>query len=229
MPTLLLIEDDTRLGELTKSFLTNQGFETYLAEDGHKGLRHLDRYDIDLVLLDLNLPDIDGITLCDQIRQRFNGAIIMLTARDSIMDEIIGLDAGADDYLKKPIEPTLLVSRVNAALRRQAARSRPSQELTIGRLTINAQTRTVNLNQQSVELGRLEFDILLYLCHNTDEIISRNIISQQTRGIEYDGVDRTIDIKISKLRKKLLGDTDNADLIKTIWGKGYLFNSHYWD
>lgn len=229
MPTLLLIEDDKRLGELTKSFLSNQGFDVILAEDGSKGLRNIDRHDIDLVLLDLNLPDIDGIVLCDQIRQRFNGAIIMLTARDSIMDEIIGLDAGADDYLKKPVDPTLLISRVNAALRRQSARTRQNQELTIGKLNINAQTRSASLENDPLELGRLEFDILLYLCHHNDEVVSRNMISQHTRGIEYDGVDRTIDIKISKLRKKLSSDDDNGGVIKTVWGKGYLFNSQYWD
>lgn len=227
---VLLVEDDLRLASLTQSYLEQHDYSVQTVHSGADVQPSCQRAEYDLILLDLNLPEKDGLQVCKELKALSTTPVIMLTARDNLMDELVGLEAGADDYLKKPVEPSLLLARMKAVLRRNSHTNTTAaaNQLEFGHLTLNLNSRDVKLSGEIVELGRLEFDLLSTLCQSPDMILSRNTLSLRTRGIEYDGADRTIDIRISKLRRKL-GDNDKApELIKTIWGKGYLFCSDSW-
>ncbi|MBV8045597.1 MAG: winged helix-turn-helix domain-containing protein, partial [Paludibacterium sp.] len=180
---------------------------------------------------DLMLPGKAGFEICRDLRPYYSGRILMMTARNDEIDEILGLELGADDYLAKPVEPRKLLARVRALLRRGTARAGGggADQLTFGQFTINQGTRTAMLGSQSLELTTAEFDLLWMLASHAGSILSRDDILGKLRGIGFDGNDRSIDARISRLRKKLLDDPMSPSRIKTVRGKGYLFSKSDWE
>lgn len=229
---ILLVEDDRRLIELIQAYLVKQGFRVSTAERGDTAVEVILTSQPDLVILDLMLPGLDGFSVCRQIRPRYRGPILILTAREDDMDQVAGLEMGADDYVKKPIEPRVLLARIRALLRRLPAgqiftADIPSKKL-FGQLSICQQSRKVLLEDVAIELTSNEFDLLWILAVAAGTILDREYLFKTLRGIEYDGLDRTIDVNISRLRKKLGDNPSHPFRIKTVWGKGYLFVSDAW-
>jgi len=178
------------------------------------------------------LPGIDGIEVCKQLRNYFTGPVLMLTAKGSDFDQVIGLEIGADDYVIKPVEPHVLLARIRALLRRTnnqvQDKDTNDEQLIFGNLSISRPSRTVILSGKDIPLTTREFQLLWLLASKAGTIISRDAILSHTRGLNYDGLDRTVDVRISKLRKKLDDITEQPVKIKTIWGKGYLFVPTAW-
>jgi len=228
-PSLLLVEDDVRLAELVSRYLENNGFRVTIATRGDQVVERVLRDIPDLVILDLGLPGEDGFTVCRQLRPAYANPILILTARDNDIDHVLGLELGADDYVIKPVEPRVLLARISALLRRSKTRAAvESKTLHFGRLLINVVSRSVNLNGQSIALSRNEFDLLVYLAAHAGEIQSREALFKNLYKRDYDGLDRVLDLRISRLRRKLGDDADTAERIKTIWGQGYLFVPDAW-
>ena len=228
-PSVLLVEDDLRLADLVSRYLDGHGFRMSVAHRGDTAVVAVRREAPDLVILDLGLPGVDGLTVCRQLREFHSGPILILTARDSDIDHVLGLELGADDYVVKPVEPRVLMARVGALLRR--ARPLPDtarRPLQFGALTINPAARSVELDGQAVALSRHEFDLLLHLALRAGEVQSRESLFQSLYRRDYDGIDRGLDIRISHLRRKLGDDAGDARRIKTIWGQGYLFVPDAW-
>ncbi|MGJ8691702.1 MAG: response regulator [Thalassotalea sp.] len=230
MKHILLVEDDLRLAQLIEQFLLKNEFKVTVLNSGEKAVDTILKKQPDLVLLDVMLPGQNGFSICRAIRDKFTNPILFLTAKDSDFDHVLGLEIGADDYLIKPVEPHVLLARINMILRRFTYH-KPSQvdELVIGQLKILKRLRQVYLQDQLVELTSHEFDLLWLLASNADDIQHRESIHQQLLGREYDGFDRSVDVKISRLRKKLGDDSNNPFKIITVWGKGYLFSSAAWN
>jgi two-component system OmpR family response regulator/two-component system response regulator RstA len=175
------------------------------------------------------LPGLDGMALCRQIRPQFAGPILFLTAKDSDFDQVLGLEIGADDYVIKPVEPRVLLARINNLLRRVNYKVEEQEdELAFGLLQIKRNSRVVKLDSQPIDLTSHEFDLLWLLASHAGQAKSREFIHQAMIGREYDGLDRTVDVRISRLRKKLKDPADSPYRIKTIWGKGYLFVPDAW-
>jgi DNA-binding response OmpR family regulator len=227
-PSIMLVEDDPRLAELVRSYLVSNGFSVSVENRGDDVVTKAHRENPEIIILDLGLPGKDGLTLCKELRPGFRNPILILTARDDAIDHVLGLELGADDYVIKPVEPRVLLARIHALLRRSKVPLTENKTLQFGRLTINAASRAVVLNGQSVGLSSHEFDLLLFLASRAGETLSREALYQHIYRREYDGLDRTLDVRISHLRKKLGDDSDNAVRIKTIWGQGYLFVPDAW-
>jgi DNA-binding response OmpR family regulator len=225
---VLLIEDDLRLSALVRTYLQSNGFDVSVEERGDRVVERVQREHPDIIILDLGLPGQDGFAVCKALRAVNRTPILILTARTSDIDHVLGLELGADDFVIKPVEPRVLVARLHALLRR--SKTQPSVEhrrLTFGTLTIDTALREVLLSGQEVALFSNEFELLVYLATHADQIQSRDTLYQQLYKREYDGVDRTLDVRISHLRRKL-GDTGQPEKIKTIWGHGYLFVPGAW-
>jgi DNA-binding response OmpR family regulator len=228
-PRVLLVEDDERLSELVRSYLDSNGFDVAVEYRGDRVLGHVQADRPDLLILDLGLPGQSGFTVCKEVRATQSVPILILTARNSDIDQVLGLELGADDFVIKPVEPRVLVARIHALLRRSRA-STPQQEhraLQFGSLLIDTAARAVRVSNEDVALSSNEFDLLLYLATHPGEIQSREKLYQQLYRRDYDGVDRTLDVRISHLRRKL-GDTGEPGRIKTVWGHGYLFVPSAW-
>ncbi|WP_223789488.1 response regulator transcription factor [Marinicella meishanensis] len=228
-PKLLIVEDDERLAQLIQSYFERAGFHTKVVSQGAAAIESCHRQPPDLVLLDLMLPDMDGIAVLRQIRQQYPGKVLMMTASGSDIDQVMGFETGADDYVNKPVEPRVLLARVNSLLKRRAIdKQRDQDELVFGSMSINNLTKSVTLNQEIIKLTTHEFDLLHLLAKNAGSVLTRDDIYHHLRGLDYDGSDRAVDIKISRLRKKLGDDATEPQRIKTIWGKGYLFVPSAW-
>ena len=230
---ILLVEDDERLAELTAEYLRKNDFEVAIEAHGDSAEARILAERPDLVMLDVMLPGKDGFEVCRAVRPHYAGVILMLTARDEDFDQILGLELGADDYIAKPVQPRLLLARIKALLRRAPAAggSAPASEddaLAFGQFRISQATRTAHLGAEAIDLTTAEFDLLWLLARHAGSILSRDDLLQQLRGIGFDGLDRSIDARISRLRKKLGDDPDNPTRIKTVRGKGYLFSRHDW-
>lgn len=229
LPYILLVEDDVRLSELVSRYLESNGFRVTATARGDEVVGQVRRDSPDLVILDLGLPGEDGFSICKHLRESFSEPILILTARDDDIDHVLGLELGADDYVIKPVEPRVLLARINALLRRsRAIHAAESKTLRFGRLLINTIARSVSLDSQPVALSSAEFDLLLRLAQKPGEVQSRAQLFLDLYGREYDGVDRMLDVRISHLRKKLGDDADNPARIKTVWGQGYLFVADAW-
>ena len=231
---LLLVEDDLRLAQLVRDYIEPQGFTVTVQHRGDQAVTEFLPQMTDIVILDLMLPGLDGLQVCQQLRQQFDGPILILTAQKSDINHVMGLELGADDFVTKPIEPPVLLARIRALMRRANSHqhgievsARP-HELQFGRLSVNLKAQQVILDDQIIELTTQEFDLLWLLAENAGTVLSRDQIFSRMRGIEYNGMDRTVDVRISRLRKKLLDNTDQPKRLKTVWGKGYLFVADAW-
>ena len=228
---ILLVEDDRRLAELTAEYFEQNGLSVAIESRGDKALAQFARVKPRVVLLDLMLPGADGLTICRELREIFKGPILIFTARDSDIDQVIGLEAGADDYVTKPVDPMVLLARTRALLRRVETSDQPRAQggdIVLGALRISPSAQQVLLDNDAVQLTTHEFELLLLLARHAGTVLSRDDIFRHLRGIDYDGIDRTIDGRISKLRKKLGDDATEPARIKTVWGKGYLLVPDAW-
>ncbi len=219
---LLIIDDDEKLNKLLTDYLGKMGFEVMSATLPSQGLEKLEREAPDLVILDVMLPEMDGFEVCRTIRLSSTIPVIMLTARGEVMDRVVGLEIGADDYLPKPFEPRELVARIQSILRRVQAK-RSSGVKKIGGLSIDFHKLEVTVDEKPVGLTSSEFECLALLVKNSGKVLNRDQIIEQLRGIEWDAFNRSVDITMSRLRQKLGDDPKNPRFIKTIWGTGYLF------
>ncbi len=214
--TLLIVEDDVELTELLSEYLARQGFVVGVEHDGERAISRIRAEVPDAVILDVGLQGVDGLTVCRRVRDHYDGPIVIYSARGDEVDQTIGLELGADDYVPKPASPRLLVARLRAVLRRREPRA-PRVE--VGPLSINAAARSVTVNGEPVELTTAEFDLLWALARNAGRPMSRQELMQACRGIDYDGLDRSLDVRVAKLRQRL-GDADRR-LVKTVRGVGY--------
>jgi DNA-binding response OmpR family regulator len=229
VPSILLVEDDLRLAELVSRYLESNGFSVGVASHGDEVVARVERDRPDLVILDLGLPGEDGLSICRHLRPEYSNPILILTARDSDIDHVLGLELGADDYVIKPVEPRVLLARIGALLRRSRPPARPERKvLQFGRLAINIASRSVHLGGEAIALSGNEFDLLVYLASHAGEIQSRESLFKDLFRREYDGTDRMLDIRISRLRRKLGDEAETAERIKTVWGQGYLFVPDAW-
>lgn len=220
---ILLTEDDKPLAELVKTYLQKHHFTVTVAHTAAETRRLLQKHPFALFILDIGLPDSNSFDLCLAIKNYSSSPIIIVTARSSDSDHIHGLELGADDYLIKPIDPKLLLARINALLRRSSTSDKPGAVLHFGTLVIDSHRKEVFLDNLPLDLTTKEFNLLWVLASHAGEILNRDYLLKALRGIEFDGLDRSIDIKISKLRRKLGDDIQQPKIIKTIWGQGYLF------
>jgi two-component system OmpR family response regulator/two-component system response regulator RstA len=236
---ILLVEDDKRLAALVQEYLQQQGLVVAIEYRGDRAVERIMEERPDLVVLDLMLPGKDGFEVCKEVRPGYTGSILMLTARDEDIDQVVGLEIGADDYVTKPVQPRVLLARIRVLLRRLAKpqnangaawRCEPHgcRELRFGQLHINAATREVRVHGELVDFTTTEFELLWLLAGRAGKILSRDDILEALRGISYDGVDRSVDLRFSRLRKKLGDDPVRPTRIKTVRGKGYLFVSESW-
>ena len=230
---LFLVEDDRRLAALISEYLQGQGFRISHEIRGDRAPSRILDTQPDLVILDLMLPGLDGHGVCREIRAGYPGPVMMLTARDEDLDQVLGLELGADDYVVKPVQPRVLLARVRALLRRFGQAATPPatedrDELHFNRLRLSYATREVHLDGNLVEVTDNELELLWLLAGRAGEILSRDLILKRLRGIGYDGLDRSVDIAISRLRRKLEPDPSRPIGIKTVRGKGYLFVADVW-
>lgn len=224
--TILIIEDEANIVDLVRLYVEEAGFTLVAAGDGQAGLIAYEQIAPDLIILDLMLPGMDGYEVCKRIRAHGRTPILMLTARRTEDDRVMGLDLGADDYLTKPFSPRELVSRVRAILRRtslQITESEPAR-LEYPGLTIIPSARRVEVDGRAVELTAKEFDVLLTLARAPDQVMARETLLSKVWGFDYLGDSRTVDVHIGTLRKKVERDSTHPRFIKTVWTVGYKFD-----
>ncbi len=219
--TLLVIDDDERLRSLLAEYLGGRGFSVLTAEGGKAGLARLRGGGIDLVVLDVMMPDLDGFEVCRRLRSFSKVPVVMLTARGDEMDRIVGLEIGADDYLPKPFNPRELLARIQAVLRRAEAAPEIEGTLHAGPLTVNVDRRSASLHGDALQLTTTEFEILRTLVANAGRVIARERLMEMARGEEWAAFDRSVDVHISHLRRKLGDDSRQPVFIKTVRGIGY--------
>lgn len=223
MTTILIIEDESELVKVLRSYLENAGFDVLTAYRGDTGLATFQNRHPELVILDLNLPGLDGLDVAREIRRSGNTPIIMLTARVEEADELIGLELGADDYITKPFSPRVVVARTRALLRRLEQKSSSDQILRIAGLEIDHQAHTVLRDGQPIELTPTEFNLLSILASYPGRAYTRLQLLEATQGTAFEGYERNIDTHIKNLRAKLEPDPRNPTYIETVFGVGYRF------
>jgi len=219
---VLLVEDDAPLASMVADFLSPHGFEVSIEGRGDTAVDRITKENPDAVLLDVNLPGLDGFSVCKAVRSGYRGAIIMLTARGEEIDEVLGLESGADDYMAKPVRPRALLARLRTHLRRAAPAEQTSEPIVVGSLLVDAGRRSVEIDGAAVDLTTAEFDLLNLLAKHVGQPLSRNDIYQHIHGTKYDGLDRSIDLRVSRLRKKLGDDPAKPQRIKSVRGVGYM-------
>ena len=226
MNTIVIIDDDEELTELVSDYLTTNGFLVHSFHHGKDVDQVIEQLNPDVIILDLMLPEIDGLTICKAIRNKYNGAIVMLTALGDDIDEVTGLEVGADDYLAKPVKPRVLLAHIRAQLRRQNKLINTQKQQCIAcfdqSITIDSTKRTVIRDNQEVNLSSAEFDLLWELAQNAGQTVKREYLHEQIFRLPFDGLDRSIDLRISRIRKKLGDDPKEPSIIKTVRNVGYL-------
>jgi len=234
---ILLVEGDERFAELTAEYLRKNDFEVSIEPRGDHVEERILQEDPELVILDTLLPGKSGFEVCRSIREKYKGIIMMLTSHDEDLDQILGLELGADDCIPKPVQPRLLLAHTKALLRlssgvmsnhEDGADVRQVEQISFGCFHISQITRSAYLGGRPIDLTTAEFDLLWLLACRAGSILSRNDLFQQLRGIGFDGLDRSIDARISRLRRKLGDNPSKPTRIKTVRGKGYLFSKHDW-
>lgn len=222
---ILIIDDDTKLIDLLSDYFKENGLATCAVTQGNLALTAIQDNQPDLVILDIMLPDTNGLEVLKQIRAGQMVPVIMLTAKGDDTDRIVGLELGADDYLPKPFNPRELLARIRAIFRRQdrSVNNEDTGHIHSGDLVLNRSTRTLTLNGKNVSLSTTEFNILEVLMKNPNTVLSREQIMNMAQGKSFMADDRSVDIHVSKLRGKLQKDTSSPARIKTVWGTGYMF------
>jgi two-component system phosphate regulon response regulator OmpR len=220
---ILLVEDDPRLADMLFEYLGQAGFAVTVAALGSTALEKLSEADFGAVVLDLMLPDMDGLNVCRQLRAKYDTPVLMLTARGDAVDRIVGLELGADDYLPKPFEPRELVARLHAIMRRRvrgATGERPSH---FGRLELDTAARAVRLDGKPCELTGYQFDLLVALAKNAGRVLSREVLMDLVKGEEFESFDRSIDVHISRIRAAIEDNPKKPRRIITVRAAGYVF------
>jgi len=234
---ILIVEDDESLAQWIKKYLMLKDFAVTVIERGDLAVDYIKQHNPDIVILDGMLPGLDGYDVCKAVRPLYTNAIIMVTARDEELDEVLGLEVGADDYLTKPLRARALLSRIRKWLARQSSVSpQPVEQLpqtdefkiVLDSLVVDSQARAVTLDGETINISTNEFDLLWILAKHAGQVVARSELMMPLRGYEYDGFDRTVDLRISKLRKKLRDNTKQPFRIKTVWGRGYLLVKDAW-
>ena len=229
---VLIIEDDVELARLTAEYLEKRNIQVTIEHRGDLALARIASEQPDLIVLDVMLPGMDGFDICRALRtQGSDLPIIMLTARDEDIDQVLGLELGADDYLAKPVQPRVLLAHIKAILRRSTTQEKivaNGDALQFGQLCISKTSRDVKIGNNKVDLTTAEFDLLWLLATNAGRVLPRNEILKSLRGLDYDGIDRSIDSRVSRLRRKLGDDAIGSAHIKTVRPHGYLFSPSAW-
>lgn len=222
---VLIVDDDIKTVELVQLYLKRDGYKVLTAYNGNDALRIALEYKPELVVLDLMLPGMDGLEVCKKLRETSDVPVIMLTAKTTEEDRLAGLNLGADDYVTKPFSPRELAARVRAVLRRMPEDiiGRGTEELERGDLALNFARYEARLRGEALELTNIEFKLLGIMAREPGRVFSRAQLIERTAGYDFDGFDRTIDVHIHNLRKKLEADADHPGYIKTVYGVGYKF------
>ncbi|MEI7340091.1 two-component system response regulator RstA [Pectobacterium brasiliense] len=241
MHKIVFIEDDTEVGKLIAAYLGKHDIDVQVEARGDQALAFIEQQQPDLVLLDIMLPGKDGMTICRELRPQYSGPIVLLTSLDSDMNHILALEMGADDYILKTTPPAVLLARLRLHLRQYAAAPQAVTEnaapaalqvhksLHFGLLCIDPVNREVTLGQEHIVLSTADFDLLWQLATHAGHIMDRGALLKNLRGVTYDGMDRSIDVAISRLRKKLYDNPLEPFRIKTVRNKGYLFAPNTWE
>ena len=219
---ILIIDDDQKLNTLLINYLKKFNLAATAVTHPHDGISLLEKEMPDLIILDIMLPDMDGFEVCKTIRKKYIVPIVMLTARGDVTDRIVGLEIGADDYLPKPFEPRELVARIQSIFRR-AAKNQDRKQYKYRNLVVNLKNQKITLNNKEINLTTSEFKILKLFIENSGKILSRDVILNEIRSIEWEAFDRSVDVIVSRLRSKLGDNPKNPFLLKTMWGSGYMF------
>jgi two-component system, OmpR family, response regulator RstA len=225
---LLLVEDDAELASMVADYLATEGFDVTIEGRGDLAIARIASEKPDVLVLDVNLPGLDGFSICRRVRTSFRGPILILTARGEEVDEVVGLEVGADDYLSKPVRPRILLARLRAHLRKAPSADNavePGEVISLGDLRIDPSRRVVELQAREVETTTAEFDMLWLLAQHAGKVLSRKEIFEILLGFPYDGLDRSIDLRVSRLRRKLGDDPEKPRLIKSVRGVGYLLST----
>ena len=227
MNNILIIEDEKSVSEILKAYLEKEGYGVYVTESGLEGIEIFRKEKINLVILDLMLPDIEGEEVCKILRRISDVYIYMLTAKSTLSDKIEGLNIGADEYLTKPLSPRELTARVNALFRRVNGDKENIISFDDNKIIIDSDKRLVKLNKEEVNLTPNEFDILYALASNRGKVFSREAIIERVFGIDFDGSDRIVDVHIKNLRKKIEEDSRSPKYIVTVTKVGYKFGDEH--
>ena len=227
---LLVVDDEPKIRQLLKKYLSQEGFIVEAVEDGTAMDRYLSDHEVDLVILDLMLPGEDGLSIGRRLNQQSNIPIIILSARSDEIDRIVGLEMGADDYLVKPFNPRELLARIRSVLRRYAQDSHPlsttdSHILTFGPFCLDVEKHQLSRDQQDIPLTTGEFTLLRVFLEHANRVLNRDKLLEITKGYEHTPFDRSIDICVGRLRKKIEADPTEPIYLRTIWGAGYLFST----
>ena len=228
MTRILVVEDEDSFSEALSYLLGREGFEVGVADTGPKAIEEFDRHGADLVLLDLMLPGLSGTEVCKQLRARSNVPIIMLTAKDSEVDKVVGLELGADDYVTKPYSSRELVARIHAVLRRNGDTGFSSDDghvLVVGPVRMDTERHQVSVNSVTVNFPLKEFELLEFLMRNSGRVVTRMQLIDRVWGSDYVGDTKTLDVHIKRLRAKIEKDPANPSLIQTVRGLGYKMES----
>ncbi|WNS46325.1 response regulator transcription factor [Paenibacillus sp. MMS20-IR301] len=224
---ILIIEDEHDISRILKDYIQLQGYEAHIAGNGADGLRLVDMLAPDFIILDIMLPDVNGIDLCRQIRGRTNQPVLILSARGSDTDKVLALGFGADDYMTKPFSISELVARIQAHLRRiDGMTSLPGTDalLTLGAVTLDKKAYKTTLNGQEISLSAKEFELLYYLAEHKNQVFSKSQLLDQIWGYTSQGDENTITVYIRRLREKLEADPSSPVYLRTVWGVGYKFS-----
>lgn len=225
---LLIVDDEPEMRALLKRYLTEQGYRVEAVPDGAAMDRHLKRHPVDLIILDLMMPGEDGLTLARRLRQQGDQAIIMLSARGDEVDRIVGLEVGADDYLAKPFNPRELLARIRAVLRRggqpSATATASTQPVCFGPFELDIHSHRLSRDKVNIPLTAGEFELLRIFTQHPNSVLSRDRLLNLTKGYERSPFDRSIDVRVNRLRRKIENDASEPRYLRTIWGAGYLFS-----
>lgn len=220
--TILVVDDDKNICEIVRLYLVKEGYDVKCAYAGKQALRMIEEEKPAAVILDIMLPEIDGIEILKQMRQTTKIPVIMLTAKGETIDKILGLELGADDYVVKPFEPKELVARLKAVLRRTETDDVNDGEITFDKLSLNMSTYELKIDGQVIDIPPKELELLNYLCIHPNKVFTRDQLLDEVWGYEYFGDSRTVDVHVKRLREKVEGVSDKWSL-KTVWGVGYKF------
>ncbi len=231
---ILMVEDDQRLGELQRDYMTTNGFIVHWLTHGRDIVDEMNQFQPALIVLDLGLPGISGLDICREIRAQYPGKILILTSSEDDFDQVACLEMGADDFVGKPINPRVLLARIRMLLRREDApqphveNQKSDRRIEFGGLKLTNVVQEVLLGGERVKLSNAEFKLLWMLASQPDQVLTREALFKELRGIDFDGLDRSVDTKVVALRKKLGDDAHAPRRIITVRNKGYLFSSSSW-